>query len=71
MRFKSLILWVVFRYWIKIIKYPAKKLNWFSIYNVRNTVRITTEWYLEVLKKRKNPSIITSEQIDRYMNEKN
>ena len=47
------------------------KLNWFSTYNVRNTVRITTEWYLNVLKKRKKPSVITSEQIDLYMNENN
>ena len=30
-----------------------KKLSWFPTYNIKNTVRITTEWYLKVLIKKK------------------
>lgn len=48
-----------------------KKLNWFPTYNVKNSVRITTEWYLKVLKKRENPRDITNEQIESYMDENN
>ena len=48
-----------------------KKLSWFPTYNIRNSVKITTEWYLKVLKKRKNPSDVTNEQIESYMNENN
>ena len=48
-----------------------KKLGWFPTYNMKNTVRITTEWYLKVLKKRKTPRDITDEQIESYMDENN
>ena len=48
-----------------------KKLGWFPTYNIKNTVRITTEWYLKVLKKRKTPCDITNEQIESYMDENN
>ena len=48
-----------------------KKLGWFPTYNIKNTVRITTEWYLKVLKKRKTPRDITDKQIESYMDENN
>ena len=48
-----------------------KKLGWFPTYNMKNTIRITTEWYLKVLKKRKTPRDITDEQIESYMDENN
>ena len=48
-----------------------KKLGWFPTYNIKNTIRITTEWYLKVLKKRKTPRDITDEQIESYMDENN
>ena len=48
-----------------------KKLSWFPTYNIKNTVRITTEWYLKVLIKKKSPRDITNEQIESYMDENN
>ena len=48
-----------------------KKLGWFPTYNIKNSVKITTEWYLKVFKKRKNPFDVTNEQIKNYMNENN
>ena len=48
-----------------------KKLSWFPTYNIKDTVRITTEWYLKVLKKRKTPRDITNEQIESYMDKNN
>ena len=48
-----------------------KKLSWFPTYNIKNTVRITTEWYLKVLIKKKSPRDITNEQIEIYMDENN
>ena len=48
-----------------------KKLGWSPTYNIKNTVRITTEWYLKVLKKRKTQRDITDEQIESYMDENN
>ena len=48
-----------------------KRLGWFPTYNIKNSVKITTEWYLKVFKKRKNPTDVTIEQIESYMNENN
>jgi len=48
-----------------------KKLGWFSTYDIKNTVKITTEWYFKVLIKRKKPLDITNEQIESYMDENN
>ena len=48
-----------------------KKLSWFPTYNIKNTVRITTERYLKVLIKKKSPRDITNEQIESYMDENN
>ena len=48
-----------------------KKLGWFPTYNMKNTVRITTEGYLKVLIERKPARDITNEQIESYMDENN
>ena len=48
-----------------------KKLGWFPTYNIKHSVRITTEWYFKIFKKRKNPLEVTNEQIESYMNENN
>ena len=48
-----------------------KSLNWLSTYDIKNTVRITTEWYLKVLKKGISERNITDQQIENYMNENN
>lgn len=48
----------------------AKKiLNWKPNYNVKESVKITTEWYFKVLKKKVDPINVTNEQIQSYMNE--
>ena len=52
-------------------KKAKKNLNWFSTYDIKNTVKITTEWYLKVLKRGVNPRNITDEQIENYMDENN
>ena len=48
-----------------------QQLNEGQLIIKNNSVRITTEWYLKVLKKRKNPRDITNEQIENYMDENN
>ena len=48
-----------------------KKLSWFPTYNIKDTVRITTEWYFKVLIERKPARDITNEQIESYMDENN
>ena len=47
------------------------KLNWSPTYNIENSIKITTEWYLKVLKQRKKPIDITNQQLESYMNENN
>ena len=56
---------------VSCITKAKKKLGWFPTYNIKNSVKITTEWYLKVFKKRKNPFDVTNEQIKNYMNENN
>jgi dTDP-D-glucose 4,6-dehydratase len=57
---------------LRINSTKAKKnLNWLSTYDIKNTVRITTEWYLKVLKKGISERNITDQQIENYMNENN
>ena len=47
------------------------KLNWSPTYNIENSIKITTEWYLKVLKQRKKPIDVTNQQLESYMNENN
>ena len=46
-----------------------KKLGWSPTYNIKNSVKITTQWYLEVLKNKKLPYDVTNQQIEKYMAE--
>ncbi len=46
-------------------------LNWKPTYNVKQSVKVTTEWYYQVLKQKKEPSEVTNYQIEKYMNENN
>ena len=48
-----------------------KNLRWFPTYSVKESVRITTEWYLRVYKNKEDPFIVTNQQIKEYMNENN
>ena len=48
-----------------------KKLKWYPTYSVQKGVNITTEWYFQVFKNKKDPSEVTNKQIIEYMNENN
>ena len=48
----------------------AKKfLKWNPTYNIRDSVRITTEWYYRVLIQKEDPVEVTNNQITDYMYE--
>ena len=48
----------------------AKKfLKWTPTYSIKNGVKMTTEWYLRVCKKKENPEIVTTSQIKKYMHD--
>ena len=50
--------------------YKAKKnLNWKPTYNIKDSVKFTTEWYYKVLKEKKSPQLVTENQIIKYMHD--
>ncbi len=51
------------------IKKAKKNLKWKPTYNIKKSVKITTDWYRRVFKLREKPEKVTSDQIDRYMND--
>ena len=51
------------------IKKAKNNLNWYPTYSVKNGVKITTEWYKDVYKLKKDPFKVTNNQIIGYMNE--
>ena len=53
------------------INKAKKKLKWYPTYSVKKGVEITTEWYLDVFKDKKDPFEVTNKQILEYMNENN
>ena len=53
------------------IKKAKTKLKWYPTYSVKRGVQITTEWYREVFKNKKDPFEVTNKQIREYMNENN
>ena len=53
------------------ISKAKKKLKWFPTYSVKDSVKITTEWYLKVFKYKEDPFKVTNQQIKDYMNENN
>ena len=53
------------------IKKAKNNLNWYPTYSVKNGVKITTEWYKDVYKLKKDPFKVTNSQIIGYMNENN
>ena len=46
-----------------------KLLKWKPTYNIKQSVKVTTEWYYKVLKLKKKPSEVTNNQIENYMYE--
>ena len=53
------------------IKKAKNNLDWYPTYSVKNGVKITTEWYKDVYKLKKDPFKVTNNQIIVYMNENN
>ena len=51
------------------IKKAKKNLNWCPSYSIEKSVKITTDWYFQVIQMKKNPYLITEKQIIDYMNE--
>lgn len=48
------------------IKKAGKYLKWKPTYNIKNSVKMTIEWYYRVLQKKEDPKKVTSDQIDQY-----
>lgn len=48
------------------INKATKYLKWYPTYNIKQSVRFTTDWYLKVLKYKKKPSLVTLDQITEY-----
>ena len=44
-------------------------LKWKPTYNIKQSVKVTTEWYYKVLKLKHKPSEVTNNQIENYMYE--
>ena len=42
-----------------------------SIFNVKEGINKTTQWYYEVINKNKTPLIATNDQISEYMKKSN
>ena len=55
---------------LNIIK-SKKNLLWVPTYNVRESIRVTTDWYYKVLVERMNAKYVTDMQIEEYMYENN
>ena len=53
------------------INKAKNRLKWLPTYSVKEGVKITTEWYLQVFKNKKDPYKVTNKQIKDYMNENN
>ena len=47
-------------------KKAIKYLKWKPTYTVKESVEMTVEWYLRVLKNKEDPKKVTSDQIDQY-----
>ena len=48
------------------IKKAEKHLKWKPTYNIKNSVKMTIEWYYRVLQNKEDPKKVTSDQIDQY-----
>ena len=51
------------------IKKSKQNLGWEPTYNIKKSIKITADWYKNVLVLKKKPDKITSDQIDKYMND--
>ncbi len=51
------------------IKKAQKILKWNPTYNIKESVKLTTQWYKEILIFKKSPEKVTHYQIRKYMND--
>ena len=49
------------------INKAKKYLKWSPTYNIKDSVKITVDWYFKVLKQKKLPEEVTDNQIKKYM----
>ena len=48
----------------------AKKfLKWSPTYNIKDSVKLSVDWYKRVLVNKENPIKVTEEQIKKYMHD--
>ena len=53
------------------IKKAKKILKWKPSYNVKESIKVTTDWYYKILVEKINEKKVTDQQIQDYMNENN
>ena len=46
-----------------------KELKWTPTYSIKSGVKMTTQWYERVYRGKENPTLVTSNQIKKYMND--
>lgn len=51
------------------ISKSQKKLSWSPTYNIKESVKMTVNWYFRVLKNKENPAKVTKDQIEQYIND--
>lgn len=49
------------------INKAKRYLKWSPTYNIKESVKITVDWYHQVLQQKKSPSKVTDNQIKKYM----
>ena len=49
------------------INKAKKYLRWRPTYNIKESVKITVDWYFKVLQQKESPSKVTNNQIKKYM----
>ena len=49
------------------INKAKKYLRWRPTYNIKESVKITVDWYFKVLQQKESPSEVTNNQIKKYM----
>ncbi len=53
------------------IRKAKKRLKWFPTYSIKESVKLTAEWYYKVLEEKTPPEKVTNLQIENYMYENN
>ena len=44
-------------------------LKWKPIYDIKNSIKITIDWYFRVLQNKEDPNKVTLDQIEQYFND--